>query len=124
MMTFPRAVAALLCLATLAGAQPSARQNSDPRIPAGGNGTLYVGTYAKDVLVIDEATMKVRDTIRSSIGIPAISLSFDKRHLYLSDPGSEKVEIIDLATKKSLGQISLSSGNTKVRMWGFSLDPR
>jgi len=124
MMTSSRAAAALLCLATLAGAQPSARQNGDPRIPAGGNGTLYVGTYAKDVLVIDEATMKVRDTIRSSIGIPAISLSFDKRHLYLSDPGSEKVEIIDLATRKSLGQISLSSGNTKVRMWGFSLDPR
>jgi hypothetical protein len=124
MISIHRAAAALLLVASVAGAQASARQNGDPRIPAGGNGTLYVGTYARNVLVIDEATMKVRDTIRSTHGIPFLGLSFDKRHLYLTDPGQENVEIIDIATKKSLGNISLSSGNTKVRMWGFNLDPK
>jgi DNA-binding beta-propeller fold protein YncE len=123
-LSLGRSVAALLLVAAAAGAQPSARQNGDPRLPAGGNGTLYVGTYARNVLVIDEATMKVRDTIRSTHGIPFLGLSFDKKHLYLTDPGQEKVEIIDIATKKSLGVITLSSGNTKVRMWGFNLDPK
>jgi DNA-binding beta-propeller fold protein YncE len=93
-------------------------------VPSGGAGTLYVGTYARQVLVIDEATMKVKDTIKSQLGIPDISLSFDRKHLYLTDPGNEKVEIVDLATKKSSGVFTLSTDSMKVRMWGFSLDPK
>jgi DNA-binding beta-propeller fold protein YncE len=124
MISFTRATAGVLCLAAAAGAQTNGQSNGDPRTPAGGNGTLYVGTYARNVLVIDEATMKVRDTIRSANGIPFLGLSFDKKHLYLTDPGQEKVEIIDIATKKSLGAISLSSGNKRVRLWGFNLDPK
>src|SRR4029078_12938782 len=93
-------------------------------VPSGGTGTLYVGTYARNVLVLDEATMKVKDTIKSQIGIPGISLSFDRKHLYVTDPGNEKLEIVDLATKKSSGVFTLSTDSTKVRMWGFSLSPR
>ena len=44
----------LLAPIGLAGAQNA---------PSGGTGTLYVGTYARNVLVLDEGTMKVRDTI-------------------------------------------------------------
>ena len=68
--------------------------------------------------------MTVRDTIRTSIGIPGMSLSFDRKHLYLSDPAAEKIEIIDIATKKSLGVHSLSTADTKVRMWGYNIDPK
>src|SRR5262249_36763391 len=35
-----------------------------------------------------------------------------------------KVETIDVASKKSLGVFTLSSGNTKVRIWGINVDPR
>src|SRR5689334_23806069 len=108
-------LAALILSAAVLGAQS---------VPSGGGGTLYVGTYARQVLVIDEATMKVKDTIKSQLGIPDISLSFDRKHLYLTDPGNEKVEIVDLATKKSSGVFTLSTDSTKVRMWGFSLDPK
>ena len=38
--------------------------------------------------------------MHTSVGIPEISLSFDRKHLYVTDPGNEKVEIIDLATKQ------------------------
>src|SRR5262249_54105032 len=93
-------------------------------IPAGGTGTLYVGTYARQVLVLDEATMQVRDTIKSSIGIPSLSLSFNRKNLYLCDPRNEKVEIIDLATKRSVANFTLSNDSTKVQFWGFSLDPK
>jgi DNA-binding beta-propeller fold protein YncE len=102
-------------------AQSSAR--SDP-IPSGGNGTIYVGTYARNILVLDEATMRVRDTLKTSVGIPEISLSFDRKHLYVTDPGNEKVEIIDLATKQSIGNFTLTHDSVKVRMNGFSLDPK
>jgi len=119
-MTRPALVS---CATLLAGVSFAASLGAQAIAP-GGSGTLYVGTYARQILVLDEATMQVRDTIKSSIGIPDLSLSFDRRHLYLSDPRSEKVEIVDLATKKSLANFSLSTGTTKVQMWGFNLDPK
>ena len=120
-----RTTAGIVALAaSVTGAQSGMpRQTGDP-ITAGGNGTIYVGTYARNILVLDEATMQVRDTIKSGVGIPELSLSFDRKHLYVTDPGNEKLEIVDLATKKSSGVFTLSTDSTKVRMWGFSLDPR
>jgi DNA-binding beta-propeller fold protein YncE len=128
--SFVSSIVATASLTAMLGMSASAiaqsampRQSGDP-ITAGGNGTLFVGTYARQILVLDEATMQVRDTIKSQVGIPDLSLSFDRKHLYLSDPGNEKIEIIDLATKKSSGVFTLSKDSTKVRMWGFSLDPQ
>ena len=116
-------LAALLAASPFAlGAQAVKQASGDP-IPSGGDGTLYVGTYARNILVLDEATMSVRDTLHTSVGIPEISLSFDKKHLYVTDPGDEKVEILDLATKQSLGMFTLSHDSVRVRMNGFSLDP-
>ena len=121
-----RGTAALLavtlpCLGAAQTAGP-ARQTGDT-VRSGGMGTLYVGTYARNILVLDEATMRVRDTIHTSIGIPGLSLSFDRKHLYLTDPGDERVEIIDIASKQSLGVFTLSTQDTRVRMWGMSVDP-
>lgn len=121
MSRFLLAGVALLAATTL-GAQ--ARQQAADPIPSGGSGTIYVGTYARNILVLDEATMRVRDTLHTMVGIPELSLSFDRKHLYVTDPGNEKVEIIDLATKRSLANFTLSTDSTKVRMWGFSLDPK
>jgi hypothetical protein len=90
----------------------------------GGNGTIYVGTYAKNILVIDEATMKVRDSVKLSIGIPlGFTLSFNRQRLYAVDPHSERIEIVDIPTLRSIGTFTLSSGNTRVRMSGFNVDP-
>src|SRR4051812_11115000 len=90
----------------------------------GGNGTLYIGTYGRQVLVMDEATMKVKDSIKTSIGVPRLSLSFDRKHIYVSDPGYEKVEIIDVASKKPLGNFTLSHDSVTVRFRGYNLDPK
>jgi hypothetical protein len=90
----------------------------------GGNGTLYVGTYGKKILIIDEATMAVRDSINISVGIPlGMTLSFNQQRFYTFDPAQEKVEIIDIATRKSLGVFTLSSGTRRVKMSGFNVDP-
>src|SRR4051812_30122331 len=68
---FPMRIACVIPCAMMLSATVAAQS-----IPAGGNGTLYVGTYARQVLVLDEATMTVRDSIKTSIGIPSLSLSF------------------------------------------------
>jgi DNA-binding beta-propeller fold protein YncE len=129
MIRTPSVATALLAAASLAAAQGPQPRNvanrpgPDPA-PSGGNGTIYVGTYARNILVLDEATMRVRDTIKSSVGIPELSLSFDRKRLYIVDPGNEKLEIVDLANKHSSGVFTLSHDSVKVRMNGFSLDPK
>ena len=51
--------AARVSLVTLAGLVLSAggggAQEARPT-PSGGNGTLYIGSYSKEILIIDEAT--------------------------------------------------------------------
>lgn len=92
---------------------------------SGGNGTVYVGTYARKILVLDEATLAVRDSIATTTGIPyAMLLSFNRQHFYVLDPANEKVEIIDIPGKKSLGTFTLSSGRTIVRIGGINVDPK
>ena len=36
----------------------------------------------------------------------------------------DDVEVFDIATRKALDKFSLSTGNTKVRIWGLNVDPR
>jgi len=91
----------------------------------GGNGTIFYGTYDKKILVIDEATLTVRDSMPVSIGIPiGISLSDDRSRIYALDPTFESVETFDVATRRSLGSFTLSEGRTKVRIRGFNVDPK
>lgn len=91
---------------------------------SGGDGRLYVGTYAKNILVLDERTFAVTDTIPVSIGIPyVLLLSSSRKHFYVLDPTWENVEVIDIATKRSLDKFTLSSGKTKVRIRGLTVEP-
>jgi len=68
-----RRAAAFVALSPLALLAQSVKQTSGDPIPSGGDGTIYVGTYARNILVLDEATMSVRDTLRTTVGIPEIS---------------------------------------------------
>lgn len=88
--------------------------------------TLYVGTYGRQILELDEATLKVRDSIMVSVGVPiGLVVSADRSRMYVYDPGFEKVEVIDLKTRKPVDQFTLSSGTKRVRfMGGFNVDPK
>jgi hypothetical protein len=88
------------------------------------SGTFYIGTYAKKIMVMDEATMRITDSMPVSIGIPiGMQLSYDRKHFYVQEPRFESVEIFDIATRKSLGSFTLSSGNRTVRLNGMNVDP-
>lgn len=91
---------------------------------SGGNGTIYYGHYGRSILVIDERTVRVTDTIPITIGIPLISgMSEDRTKFYVSEPASEHIEIIDIPTRRSLDRFTLSAGNRRVRISGFNVDP-
>lgn len=113
-------LAALLVLGVAALTPPTAAQAQ-----GGGNGLIYYGHYGRSILVIDERTMRVTDTIPVSVGIPLIAgVSEDQRRFYVTDPAFEHVEIIDRVTKQQVNRFTLSQGNKRVRISGFNVDPQ
>lgn len=113
----------IVVLAAISAALVPCPAEAQGRI-SGGSGTIFVGTYAKSVLVVDENTLSVIDTIPVSVGVPInMQFSFDQSRLYLMDAGYEKVEVFDLATRKAVDQFTLTEGNKRVRISGFNVDP-
>ncbi len=91
---------------------------------SGGNGTIYVGTYDKKILVLNESNLRVTDTIPISVGIPtSMILSSNRKHFYVLDPAFENVEVIDITTKKAIDKFTLSTKDMRVRLWGINVDP-
>jgi hypothetical protein len=122
--TIVRVVAAAL-LAVLSGATAAgARQSGRPPDSAGGNALLYIGTYGGNIQVFDEATEKLAHEIKLQTGIPrSLILSADKKRFYVLDSTLEKIEIVDIASRKTVDTFTLSSGPTKVRIRSMQVDP-
>ena len=91
---------------------------------AGGNSLLYIGTYGGNIQIFDEATEKLAGEITLATGIPrALILSFDKKKFYVLDSTLEKIEIVDIASRKTIDSFTLSSGATKTRIRSMQVDP-
>src|SRR5947208_428563 len=94
-----------------------------PRVVAG-NGTLIVGTYPDKFWIIDEATEKVVGSIPFKSGIPRRTvISRDRKRFYTIEAGMEKIEILDIAARKTIDSFALSEGNQKVRIRSIEPDP-
>jgi len=128
--TFPIAIA-LAFVAVVAGSPraqskglPRAESRGDkPRVSAG-NGTLIIGAYPKQFWIIDEATEKIVGSIPFQSGIPRrTTMSRDRKRFYTIEAGMEKVEIVDIAARKTLDTFTLSDGNKKVRIRSIEPDP-
>ena len=113
--------AALVASAALVAAQkakPAAAPN------AAGNGTLIIGAYPSQFWVIDEASEKIVASIPFKSGIPRrTTLSRDRKRFYTIEAGMEKMEIVDIPTRKTVDTFTLSEGNQKVRIRSFEPDP-
>jgi len=98
-------------------------RTAEKRVSAG-NGTLIIGSYPKQYWIIDEATEKIVGTIPFQSGMPRrTTLSFDRKRFYTVEAMMEKVEILDIAARKTLDTFTLSEGNTKVRIRSLEPDP-
>src|SRR6266702_1694377 len=95
-----------------------------PRVSAG-NGTLIIGSYPKQFWIIDEATEKIVGTIPFQSGIPRrTTLSRDRKRFYTVEAAMEKIEILDIAARRTLDTFTLSEGNKKVRLRSVEPDPQ
>ena len=113
----------LTAVIVLAGAAPPAKLTA-------GNGTLYIGGWPNRIFVIDEATEKVTGTIEVTTAGPpkggpprSMVLSKDKKRFYLTN-SLEEVEILDVASRKSIDHFSMSEGrNKRTYIRGMVPDP-
>src|SRR5262245_65705593 len=114
-------VAVLGCAALVQAQKPKATAGA---VGAAGNGTLIIGSYPNQYWVIDEATEKIVSTIPFKSGIPRrTTLSRDRKRFYTIEAGMEKLEIVDIPTRKTVDTFTLSEGNKKVRIRSFEPDP-
>ena len=110
-------------LALAVSASLAVRTADKPKL-TGGTGTLIIGSYPKQFWVIDEATEKIVGTIPFKSGIPRrTTLSRDRKRFYTIEAGMEKVEILDIASRRTLDTFTLSEGNKKVRLRSLEPDP-
>src|SRR5437870_3848116 len=85
---------------------------------------LYIGSWPKQILVIDEAQQRVVDHIQLATGTPRhLEISNDRKKLFVSTWEKNGVEVVDLATRKVVNDFVLDEGNRKVRFSGFTSDP-
>ena len=109
------AAAAAVCL----GAAPPA-----PPTLNGGNGTLYIGGWPNKIFVIDEATEHITSTIDTVTGAPSrVTISKDKTRFYIVNALADQVEIVDIATRKSVDHFTLSEARKKTRIRSLIPDP-
>jgi hypothetical protein len=124
-----RAVSGLLlslCLLSAVAATEVAQaqaRRTEPEVPAG-TGKIFLGTYGGDIRVVDEATGKVEERIPLKVGLArSLMPSADRTRFYVLDSTYEKIEVIDIATRKSLRDYSLRKGNRRLRVISMVADP-
>ncbi|MGC4082504.1 MAG: hypothetical protein QM736_10445 [Vicinamibacterales bacterium] len=109
---------AALCLPLGAQGKPK------PLTPSPGNGTLYIGVFPDHFNVIDEATGTITGKVPFTAGMPRrTAMSRDRSRFYTVEAQMEKVEIIDIASRKSLDTFTLSEGSRHVRIKTLEPDP-
>lgn len=111
--------ASVMALCLPLGAQGKAK----PASP--GNGTLYIGVFPDHFKIIDEATGTVTGKLPFKSGMPRrTAMTRDRKRFYTVEAGMEKVEIVDIATRSTVDQFTLSEGNRRVRIKTLEPDPQ
>jgi len=114
----------VLAVVFAAAASLAVRTADKPKPVTAGNGTLIIGAYPKQFWIIDEATEKIVGSIPFGSGIPRrTTLSRDRKRFYTIDATMEKVEVIDIAARKTIDHFMLSEGNKKIRIRSIEPDP-
>jgi DNA-binding beta-propeller fold protein YncE len=86
--------------------------------------TWYISTYTDEMLVWDEASEEVIDRIKMNRIIPDdVQLNESKTRLYVGDASAEHIQIVDIASREVIDEITLSDGDVTVRINSFAPHP-
>jgi DNA-binding beta-propeller fold protein YncE len=91
---------------------------------AGFAGTLFLPAYPSNVIVVDEASGKITDTIKLQTGTPlGLQLSSDHKRVYVTTVDHNGIEVIDVATHKVLSHVTLNTPTKQYRFMIGTPDP-
>jgi hypothetical protein len=86
--------------------------------------TWYISTYTDEMLVWDEASEEIIDRIKMNRIIPDdVQLNESKTRLYVGDASAEYIQIVDIARREVIDEITLSEGDVTFRIGGFAPHP-
>src|SRR5690349_24363676 len=81
---------------SVVGAAPATFDETDPPKPTAGTGTIYLASYGKRLVAIDEATEKVVAEVPLKTGLAwTMRLSHDATRFYVESGDQEHFEVID-----------------------------
>ena len=87
------------------------------RAQEAGLGTIYAPVWPDRILVLDEASGEIQDTIQLRQGAAmSLEVSPDRTRFYANTAQMEGVEVIDIATGRVTDAFGLSEGNRRVRI--------
>jgi hypothetical protein len=119
-----RRVLLITLAVALSGAAVAAQRSGKGGSLSGGDHLLYIGTYAGNVQIYDEATEQRIGEIPLKTGIPrSLILSQNRQRFYVLNSTYEQVEVVDIASRKTLSTFTLSEGNKRTRIRGMQVDP-
>jgi len=82
-------------------------------------GTMFLGGYPNQLMVIDEAKSSVTQEIKLETGLPmSMRLSDDGKLLYATTITTSGIEVMDVATRKIVNSFSLNTPTTRYRFTG------
>ncbi len=86
-------------------------------------GTMFLGGYPSQLMVIDEAKGSVTQEIDLKTGLPmSMRLSDDGKLLYATTITTSGIEVVDVATRKIVNSFSLNSPTVRYRFTGGVAD--
>jgi hypothetical protein len=116
---------ALGLMMSLTAAAPPTLDGADPSKLTAGTGTIYLASYAKRLVAIDEATERVVGEVPLKTGLAwTMRLSHDATRFYVQSGDQEHFEVIDIASRQTIGTFTLGSPGVHVRVLAFDVDPQ
>jgi DNA-binding beta-propeller fold protein YncE len=86
-------------------------------------GLVFLGTWPKQLQVIDEAKRKVVDHIELATGVAHdLRISDDRKTIYAATVGHNGIEVIDVAARKNVNAFALDQGGRRVRFNSWTPD--
>lgn len=86
-------------------------------------GTMFLGGYPSQLMVIDEAKGSVTQEIDLKTGLPmSMRLSDDGKLLYATTITTSGIEVVDVATRKIVNSFSLNTPTVRYRFTGGVAD--
>lgn len=86
-------------------------------------GTMFLGGYPNQLMVIDEAKGAVTQELDFATGLPtSMRLSDDRKLLYVTTITTSGIEVVDVATRKVVNSFSLNTPVTRYRFNGGVAD--